>query len=259
MPHITSNDLSSTYQLTSELNLYQIVDIQCGRLANDWHLVWDAWSFQQALENKAQAILLSISACESLNIARYRATQGHLLAFYAEIIDEAKAYNLRVGAHISCVSGSPVNPVIDTALLAKLVSKLVNLGCEHVVLADTCARADVGMVQQMSRQLLAQHSAAQLSWQFNDASGMALANIQAAIALKMSHFTATLAGIDKTQLGQWQFANLSTEDLTFLLQAMGYCQQLNFSDFVQKALRLCQQSAIDYQSQSGTAWLAARM
>ena len=258
MPINISNDLSTTYRLPSKFSLYQTMDIQQNRLSNDWHLVWDAWSFQQALENKSQAILLSISACEILNLARYQANKGHLLQRYAEIASEAKAYNIQIGAHISCVSGSPFSAEVDCSKLRLLVEQLIDLGCRQIVLADTCSRADSAMVETINHLLLKQYPQAQFSWQFNDASAMAFSNIQAAIGTGMTHLSACLAGVDKTQLAQWQFPNLSTEDLTFLLQAMGYCQQLDFSSFVQKALLMCQQSQIPYQSQSGTAWLAAR-
>jgi hydroxymethylglutaryl-CoA lyase len=98
---------------------------------------------------------------------------------------------------------------------------LLDAGADRVSLADTVGYADPASVGRLFEQAL--KIAGDRFWcgHFHDTRGLALANVSAALQLGVARFDASLAGIGGCPHAPGASGNASTEDLAFMLGAMG--------------------------------------
>ena len=98
---------------------------------------------------------------------------------------------------------------------------LLDAGADRVSLADTVGYADPASVSQLFEQAL--KIAGDRFWcgHFHDTRGLALANVYASLQLGVARFDASLAGIGGCPHAPGASGNASSEDLAFMLAAMG--------------------------------------
>ena len=98
---------------------------------------------------------------------------------------------------------------------------LLDAGADRVSLADTVGYADPDSVSKLFEQAL--KIAGDKLWcgHFHDTRGLALANVYAALRLGIPRFDASLAGIGGCPHAPGASGNASSEDLAFMLAAMG--------------------------------------
>lgn len=211
---------------------------------------------ESAFAAGADAIIVPLSASHAHSLANLRKTPDEVVAEVARMRAARDASGVGtfieggVGTAFGCTLQGPVAP----AEVLRLMQALLDAGCDRVSLADTVGYADPAMVGSLFAQ--ARHIAGDRLWSahFHDTRGLGLANCHAALQVGMRRFDASLAGIGGCPHAPGASGNITTEDLAYLLESMGFDTGLDLQALL--ALRGEVAAMLDGETLHGTLWRA---
>ena len=178
---------------------------------------------QLALAAGADLMVLPLSASHAHSLANLRKTPDEVVAELARIraARDASGSRTLIEGGVGTAFGCTLQGAVSEAEVLRLLQALLDAGADRVSLADTVGYADPASVSRLFEKAL--HIAGERFWcgHFHDTRGLALANIHAALQLGVARFDASLAGIGGCPHAPGASGNAATEDLAFMLQAMG--------------------------------------
>jgi hydroxymethylglutaryl-CoA lyase len=189
-------------------------------------LVPNARGAQAALEAGADKLTLPLSVSESHSLANLRKTHEQVLAEAKAIAGMIAALPQGQRPHfegsLSTVFGCTLEGPIPDAQIARLAEGLMAAGCDEVGLSDTTGYADpsavrhlIGLVRGVAGE------GAVTGIHLHNTRGLGLANALAAIECGLTTLDSSLGGIGGCPFAPGASGNIVTEDLVFMLEAMG--------------------------------------
>lgn len=179
---------------------------------------------ESALAGDADLMILPVSASRAHSLANLRKTPDEAVAEVGRIraARDASGCKTLIEGGVGTAFGCTIQGRVEPAEVLRLMQALLDAGADRVSLADTVGYADPASVSRLFEQAL--ELAGDRFWcgHFHDTRGLALANVLAALQLGVRRFDASLAGIGGCPHAPGASGNASTEDLAFMLQAMGY-------------------------------------
>ncbi|WP_193504470.1 hydroxymethylglutaryl-CoA lyase [Sphingosinithalassobacter portus] len=181
---------------------------------------------QAAIAAGAHKITLPLSVSESHSMANLRRT-------HAQVIDEAAAIATAIAelpegerphfeGSLSTVFGCTIEGAIPLPQILGLAEQLMAAGCDEVGLSDTTGYADPTAVKNMIRAVRGVvGDAAVTGIHLHNTRGLGLANVLAALDAGLETVDSSLGGIGGCPFAPGASGNIVTEDLVFMLQAMG--------------------------------------
>jgi hydroxymethylglutaryl-CoA lyase len=141
---------------------------------------------------------------------------------YRAVCARAAELGIRVRGYVSTAFGCPYSGAVDPNQVVDVALRLLALGVEEVCFGDTIG---VGVPPQV-RDLTARAVDAgipldRIAFHFHDTRGTALANVAAAMSSGIRCFDASTGGTGGCPYAPGAAGNLATEDLVYLLDAIG--------------------------------------
>jgi hydroxymethylglutaryl-CoA lyase len=182
---------------------------------------------EAAIAAGAHKITLPLSVSQSHSLANLRRTHD-------QVIDEAKAIaefmaqspsqqRPRFEGSLSTVFGCSIEGAIPLPQILRLAERLMQAGCDEVGLSDTTGYADPSTVTRMVKAVRgAVGEKAVTGIHLHNTRGLGLANALAALECGLDTIDSSLGGIGGCPAAPGASGNIVTEDLVFMLQAMGY-------------------------------------
>jgi hydroxymethylglutaryl-CoA lyase len=179
-----------------------------------------------AVEAGAHKITLPLSVSETHSLRNLRRTHAQVLAEARTIADFLTALPADRRPHfegsLSTVFGCTLEGAIPDAQIAGLAEALMAAGCDEIGLADTTGYADPAAVRRIIRLVRAAAGAtAVCGIHLHNTRGLGLANALAAIEEDITTFDSSLGGLGGCPFAPGASGNIVTEDLCFMLAAMG--------------------------------------
>ena len=181
---------------------------------------------QAAIESGAHklTIPLSVSETHSLrNVNRTHAQMFEEISRIAELIRSLppeKRPELEGG--LSTVFGCTLEGPIADDLIARTAERLVQLGCDEVGLSDTTGYGNPVQVKRLIHLVWDTVGRDRLTGiHLHNTRGQGLANVLAALDTGLRTVDASLGGIGGCPFAPGASGNIVTEDLVFMLEAMG--------------------------------------
>lgn len=178
---------------------------------------------EHALDGGADLMILPLSASHAHSLANLRKTPDEVVAELARIraARDASGRKTLIEGGVGTAFGCTIQGHVEESEVLRLLRALLDAGADHVSLADTVGYADPTSVSRLFEKAL--KIAGDRLWcgHFHDTRGLALANIHAALQLGIQRFDASLAGIGGCPHAPGASGNAPTEDLAFMLAAMG--------------------------------------
>jgi len=167
--------------------------------------------------------VVSVSRTHNLrNVRREREASLEDLARIVRARDEAGLRGrVRVAAGLSTALGCSYEGRIAVDEVRRCAAALVEAGADEVAVADTVGYADPKLVAEVFTAVQAETGALPLLAHFHDTRGLGLANVKAALDVGVRAFDASLGGIGGCPHAPGATGNVSTEDLCFMLDALG--------------------------------------
>jgi len=181
---------------------------------------------EAAVAAGADKITLPLSVSESHSIANLRRTHDQVIdeaAAIAALIRETPAERRpHFEGSLSTVFGCSIEGAIPLPQILRLAERLMHAGCDEVGLSDTTGYADPRAVKAMIKAVRGVVGEAAITGiHLHNTRGLGLANALAALECGLTTLDSSLGGIGGCPAAPGASGNIVTEDLVFMLQAMG--------------------------------------
>jgi hydroxymethylglutaryl-CoA lyase len=211
---------------------------------------------ERALEGDADLMILPLSASHAHSLANLRRTPDEVVAELGRIraARDASGRKTLIEGGVGTAFGCTLQGAVEPAEVLRLMQALLDAGADRVSLADTVGYADPLSVSRLFEQALKIAGDRFCCGHFHDTRGLALANVLAAAQLGVTRFDASLAGIGGCPHAPGASGNASTEDLGFMLGAMGIDTGLDMEALL--ALRAKVAGWLQGEQTNGALWRA---
>lgn len=195
-------------------------------------LVPNARGAEGALAAGADKITLPLSVSESHSLANLKKT-------HVQVIEEAKTIASMIKelpenkrphfeGSLSTAFGCTIEGPIPDAQIAGLAEQLMAAGCDEVGISDTTGYADPKAVKHLVRLVRdAVGKEAVTGIHLHNTRGLGLANVLAGLEEGLTTFDSSLGGLGGCPFAPGASGNIVTEDLVFMLEAMGLRTGIN--------------------------------
>lgn len=181
---------------------------------------------QAAVEAGVHKITLPLSASETHSLKNLRRTHAQVLDEVRGIADLIRslpaAERPRFEGGLSTAFGCTLEGEVPEDRVIALGEALMAAGCDEVGLSDTTGYANPAQVKRLVTRLRAavgDHAFAGLH--LHNTRGLGLANVQAGLEVGVTTFDSSLGGLGGCPFAPGASGNIVTEDLVFMLEAMG--------------------------------------
>ncbi|MDB5877905.1 MAG: hydroxymethylglutaryl-CoA lyase [Variovorax sp.] len=178
---------------------------------------------QAALEAGVHKLTMPVSASAAHSLANVRKTRE-------EMVDEVRAIaelrrelapHIRLEAGISTAFGCTMQGDVPEDEVIWLAALCVEAGADEAGLSDTVGYANPAQVRRLFRRLRAELGDRAGAAHMHNTRGLGLANCLAAYEEGVRTFDASLGGLGGCPYAPGASGNVVTEDLVFMLEAMG--------------------------------------
>jgi len=177
---------------------------------------------ERALAARADEVAIFGSASEGFSRANINASIAESLARFAPVAEAARDAGVPVRGYISCVCECPYDGPVAPAQVARVAADLDAMGCYEISLGDTIGRATPEQVNAMLDAVVEVIAPRRLAGHFHDTSGLALDNIEAALAHGVRVFDAAVGGLGGCPYAPGAAGNVATEAVHARLTGLGY-------------------------------------
>ena len=179
-----------------------------------------------AIEAGAHKLTLPLSVSETHSLRNLRRTHDQVLAEAREIAAMVAAVPQDSRPHfegsLSTAFGCTLEGAIPGAQIARLAEGLMAAGCDEVGISDTTGYADPASVKRLIklvRGVVGEEAVTGIH--LHNTRGLGLANALAALDSGLTTIDSSLAGLGGCPFAPGASGNIVTEDLVFMLEAMG--------------------------------------
>jgi len=171
---------------------------------------------------QADAIAVFTAATDAFTMRNIRMTVDESLAAFAPVLARAGELGWWRRGYVSTAFGCPYSGAVSAERAVEVAARLLALGLEEVCFGDTIG---VGVPPQV-RAIVARAEDAgippeRIAFHFHDTRGTALANVAAAMSVGIRCFDSSTGGTGGCPYAPGAAGNLATEDLVYLLDAIG--------------------------------------
>jgi hydroxymethylglutaryl-CoA lyase len=182
---------------------------------------------EDAVAARAHKITVPLSVSETHSRKNVRRDHAQMLGEVRTIAgllrDVPRADRPVLEGGLSTAFGCTLEGHVPPERVARLGVALMEAGCDEIGLADTTGYANPAQVKSVVRTVQAAVGAAALtSLHLHNTRGLGLANVLAGLDMGITTFDASLCGLGGCPFAPGASGNIVTEDLVFMLQAMGY-------------------------------------
>ena len=214
--------------------------------------------FEAALAAGVDEVVIFGAASEAFSQKNINCSIAESIARFEEVAAAAKQHGKRLRAAVSCAFGCPYQGQVPLAAVADVVSRLRDLGCDEIDIADTIGVATPNQVAPVMETAASMFPIAGLSGHFHDTYGQALANIYASLEVGITIYHASVAGLGGCPYARGATGNVATEDVLYMMQGLGIATGVDLDLVVEAGQFISQQLGRKSSSRAGNAIAAKR-
>jgi hydroxymethylglutaryl-CoA lyase len=209
---------------------------------------------ERAIELGVHKINYVLSVSESHNRANVRRSTEESVNDFARVVELARSVpegrRPKIVAGLATALGCTIEGKVPEARVREIATQVVAAGADELIVADTVGYADPASVRRLFKALRSDVGAMSIKAHFHDTRGLGLANVLAALDADVRAFDASLGGLGGCPYAPGASGNICTEDLVFMLEAMGLKTGIDLEQLI--ALRAEIQEALQDQPFHGT-------
>jgi hydroxymethylglutaryl-CoA lyase len=193
---------------------------------------------EAAVDAGAHKITLPLSVSETHSLKNVRRTHAQMLeetrAIAAMIAALPAARRPKFEGGLSTAFGCTIEGEVPPERVVSLAEALMAAGCDEVGLADTSGYANPAQVRDLVRRVHAAVGTHALSGlHLHNTRGLGLANVVAGLEVGITTFDSSLGGLGGCPFAPGASGNIVTEDLVFMLEAMGLRTGIDLTNLLQ--------------------------
>jgi hydroxymethylglutaryl-CoA lyase len=167
-----------------------------------------------------------LSVSEGHNRANVRRTTAESIEDFGRVVTLCQAAPAvrrpRVACGLATAFGCTIEGAVDEDRVRRIAVEAAEAGADAILLADTVGYAQPAAVERVFRRVIAAVAPLPVAGHFHDTRGLGLANVLAALNAGARAFDASLGGLGGCPYAPGATGNIVTEDLAFMLEAMGF-------------------------------------
>jgi isopropylmalate/homocitrate/citramalate synthase len=168
------------------------------------------------------AIAVFTAASDAFTTRNIRMTVDESLAAFAPVLARARERGWWTRGYVSTAFGCPYTGAVEPARAVDVARRLLELGVDEVCFGDTIGVGVPPDVRDLTaRAVDTGIPLERIAYHFHDTRGTALANVAAAMSTGVRTFDASTGGTGGCPYAPGAAGNLATEDLVYLLDAIG--------------------------------------
>jgi len=181
---------------------------------------------QRAIEAGAQKISIPFSMSETHSLKNVRKNHSEMIAEIRSIAALLDALPAQTRPHfevgLATAFGCTLEGTVSEDAVVRLAAAAIEAGAIEVGLSDTTGYANPAQVKRLVRKVKAAIGNDKLNTlHLHNTRGLGLANVLAGLEEGITTFDASLGGLGGCPFAPGASGNIVTEDLVFMLQAMG--------------------------------------
>lgn len=178
---------------------------------------------QAAFETGVHKITMPVSASEEHSQANVRKSCAEMVQEVRSVVAlrNALAPSVLVEAGVSTAFGCTLQGAVPELAVLRLAEALAEAGVDDIGLSDTTGMADPASVRRLFKGLRAAVGEKAGAAHLHNTRGLGLANCLAALDVGVRTFDSSQAGLGGCPYAPGASGNVVTEDLVFMLEAMG--------------------------------------
>ncbi len=182
---------------------------------------------QDAIEAGAHKISIPFSVSETHSLKNVRRTHDQMIeqvrAIAELVAQQPEEQRPHFEAGLSTAFGCTLEGPVSDDLVVRSAERLIEAGCAEVGLSDTTGYANPAQVRRLIRKVRAAVGDDKLTGvHLHNTRGVGLANALAALDEGITTLDSSLGGLGGCPFAPGASGNIVTEDLVFMLEAMGY-------------------------------------
>lgn len=189
--------------------------------------------FESAIEAGAKEVAVFASATETFSQKNINCSINESMERFEPILDKAKNLNIPVRAYVSCVMGCPYEGEVSPSAVAKVATRLFQMGCYEISLGDTIGVGNPKLSRQIIQTVSENIPVEYLAAHFHDTYGQALANILAVLELGVKTIDSAVSGLGGCPYAKGASGNVATEDVVYMLEGMGIETGINLAKLIE--------------------------
>ena len=209
-----------------------------------------------ALQSGADVMLVPLSASLAHSLANLRKTPDEVVEDVGRMraARDASGLPVLIEGGVGTAFGCTIQGHVDHQEVLRLMQALLDVGVDRVSLADTVGYADPDGVSRLFEAARKIAGEKLCCGHFHDTRGLALANVAAALRQGVTRFDGSLAGIGGCPHAPGASGNAASEDLAFMLAAMGYDTGIDLPELLSLRERVA--GWLEGEALHGTLWRA---
>jgi hydroxymethylglutaryl-CoA lyase len=185
-------------------------------------LVPNAKGAVRAAEAGVDAMSIPFSMSETHSLKNVRKSHAEMVEEILAVADIAKAANIHFAVGLSTAFGCTMEGPVSEDQVVHLAEQAAEAGAQEFSLSDTTGYANPAQVKRLVQKVRAAVGADKMTTlHLHNTRGLGLANALAGLEEGITTLDASLGGIGGCPFAPGASGNIVTEDLVFMLQAMG--------------------------------------
>ena len=185
-------------------------------------LVPNAKGAARAAEAGVHAMSIPFSMSETHSLKNVRKSHPAMIEEIGAVAAIARAAGIDFAVSLSTAFGCTIEGAVSEDAVERLAIAAVEAGAQELSLSDTTGYADPAKVKRLVRRIKTAVGADMLTTlHLHNTRGLGLANALAGLNEGITTLDASLGGIGGCPFAPGASGNIVTEDLVFMLQAMG--------------------------------------
>lgn len=176
---------------------------------------------ERALAADADEAVVFLSCSESHNQKNLNRGIAQSLADMREVADVARGATMRLKGAIACAFGCPFEGEVSLDRIEEIATQFAELGFAGITLGDTTGMATPPLVRRTVERLCSRVPDMPIALHFHNTRGIGLVNVMEGLAMGMTHFESSLAGIGGCPFAPGATGNICTEDTVHLMEQLG--------------------------------------
>jgi hydroxymethylglutaryl-CoA lyase len=185
-------------------------------------LVPNAKGAARAVAAGVHGMSIPFSMSETHSLKNVRKSHAEMIEEIGAVAAIARAAGVHFAVGLSTAFGCTIEGAVSEDAVARLAEAAAASGAQEFSLSDTTGYADPAKVRRLVRLVRSAVGADKLTTlHLHNTRGLGLANVVAGLEEGITTFDASLGGIGGCPFAPGASGNIVTEDLVFMLQAMG--------------------------------------
>ena len=181
---------------------------------------------QAALADGAHHISMPLSVSETHSLANVRKSHAQMFdeiaAVVAAVLAQPAAARPSLEVSLSTAFGCTLEGPVPEDRVVAMAERAIALGVDEVGLSDTTGYGNPNQVRRLTTRIRAAVGRERLTGiHLHNTRGQGLANVMAALEVGITTIDSSLGGLGGCPFAPGASGNIVTEDLVFLLEAMG--------------------------------------